>query len=100
LFDAFELQDHFALDDHIQPVAAIQLETLVRNGQRDLALKGHFAETQLMAKTLYVGRLQQPRPEFPMYLRSRRQNLPGQFLVNQHGNFFPFSSSVCSVPPW
>jgi hypothetical protein len=66
-FDGLQLQDHFITDDHIYLVSTIQLQTLIRDREIDLAFEGQPAKVQFMAQALFISGFQQSRPELTMH---------------------------------
>ena len=63
LIDALCLDHDLSFDDDVQPVATVELDSLVRHGERLLPLEGESTETELVTETLFVGGFEQPRPE-------------------------------------
>jgi len=71
--DELQLNDHFVTNDQIYFVSAIELQTLVRDREIDLALEGQFAEVQFVAQALFVRGFQQSGTELTMHF-DRRTN--------------------------
>ena len=65
LVDALEFQYDLIFNKNIHPVSTIQVDALVFNRQRMLNPELDPIQIQLVCQTLLVGRLQQPRPQFP-----------------------------------
>jgi hypothetical protein len=53
--NGFDLDDDSLLHKEIEPIAAVQENPLVLEGQIDLTLECQASEAQLMAETLLVG---------------------------------------------
>jgi hypothetical protein len=54
-FVAFEFDDDFIFDHEIETEGTIDMQPLVIQRQRDLALKGEASDLQLMAEAGLVG---------------------------------------------
>src|SRR2546422_4153632 len=55
----------------VQPIAAVQLSSLVIDGKRFLTFKRDFSQRQLLRQTLFVSRFQQARSQCPVNLDGR-----------------------------
>ena len=63
LFDCFDLEDDPAIDDQIDPIAAVEEHAFVLENERALILEREPAERKFAAQTCLVGRLQEARSE-------------------------------------
>ena len=61
-------------------VSAIQFDPLVRNRQMNLPLKTEAQLTQLITETFFINRFHQSRPQLPMHLDGRANDLLGQSI--------------------
>ena len=68
VFNAFDFDNHFILDQQIKPVAAIQLNALVLDRQRALPLKGDSLQVNFMAEAFFVCRFEEPGTKRPVDL--------------------------------
>jgi hypothetical protein len=59
-FDGFEPNHNQIFDYHIHPVAAIKLDSLVDNWQRNLPFDPKLLLNRLVSHALLVGRFEQP----------------------------------------
>ncbi len=62
----FNFNDHFAGDNYINTVAAVQPHILVENRKRHLAGKRDSSLFKFEAKTFFISRFEQPRSELLM----------------------------------
>jgi hypothetical protein len=74
MFNGFNLNNHGIFDKEIQPVAAVQLNTLVNDRKRCLAFKAQTGLRQLIAETFFVRRLQKAGTEDPVDLDTCTEN--------------------------
>jgi len=57
-FDAFDFDDEIATYEQIDPIAAIEQEVFVTNGQWQLHLKRNARVRKLTSQTLVLGRFE------------------------------------------
>lgn len=96
-----QLHDHLLLDQHVEPVAAVQADAAVDDRLRDLAPDAHTAVPQLLRQAHLVRLLQQPRPEDPVDLdgcpddppRQPARPVVPQVPAHVTASFDPFDSS-------
>ncbi len=88
--DCFQLQNNFLIDNQIDPVAAIELETFVQDWELNLAFEGHPAQMQFVAQALFISGLWQPRAQVPVHLNGCSDNGTGSRV----SLFFAFSVAL------
>ncbi|HUF68615.1 MAG TPA: hypothetical protein VMM79_08140, partial [Longimicrobiales bacterium] len=73
--DRFQLDYYAAFDKQIDPIAAVELRSLVNDGNRHLTLDGDTHTDEFVHETLLIGRLEQPGPQLAVH-RDRGANDP------------------------
>jgi len=69
------LNHHGAGDEEIEAVSAVELCSLLLHRQRTLPLEWNPPQPQFPAQTFLVGRLEQPRSQFPMHVDGAANDL-------------------------
>ena len=67
----------------VDSIAAVEVDSLVLDWKRHLPLKFQLAKPQLITQALFMGGLQQPRPELAMYLDGSPDNFASEVSRNQ-----------------
>src|SRR5271165_1524410 len=96
--DGFQLQDNRTLDQHIKPVARIQPNPVVDDGERDLGLGLQTTGFEVVNQTDPVSAFQKARPQGGVNLQGTANDLPRQ-LALVHGPC-ACSLSLATVPEW
>ena len=94
----FQFQNHLALNHYIKSITTVQLYVLIYNRNRLLPFKGQTAQFQFMTQTFFVSRLQQPRPQMPMYLDCRADRLTCQIFFISHPESSPYLHASVVIP--
>ncbi|HEX6308908.1 MAG TPA: hypothetical protein VFZ69_12010 [Longimicrobiales bacterium] len=79
-FNGLELHDYRAFHDHIQPVAALQVDTLIRQRNGLLQFDIESAPGEFVREARLVRRLQEPRPELAMHMDGSANNATGNLI--------------------
>ena len=73
--DCLELDQHVAVNDEVDSVPNIQRNALVRQRDRPLSLEGQTPQREFLSDAGLVGRLEQARPQVPVDLDHRPDDL-------------------------
>jgi hypothetical protein len=79
-FDGFELNHNQVFDNHIHPVAAIKLDSLVDDWQRNLSLDPKLLLNHLVSHALLVGRFKQTWTQDTVNLNSAADHRLGDLI--------------------
>lgn len=97
IFRRFDLDDKPILDDHIEPISAIQSHTFINDRQRNLPLDLNTGFGELETEALLVSGLKKPGPERTVNLNPEADNLFRQAITVDHG---VHKNSATSAPLW
>jgi len=77
-FDGLEFYNQFVFYNNIHSISAIEPHFLVADWQGNLSLERNACNTQFVAKTFLISRLQQAWAKFTVNLNSQTNNATGE----------------------
>jgi hypothetical protein len=80
LFDGLEFDDDPRLDQQIQSIAGIDLDSFIPDWQRHLSVNVQSSLAQLVGQTRLIGRLQQTRSQLGMNFHGGVDDLSGDVI--------------------
>ncbi len=78
LLHRFQFQDQAIFHNNVYSISTFQIDRLVRNGKRHLALERNFVTLQFKTEAFLVGRLQESGPQGAMDTNCQADNLVRQ----------------------
>src|SRR3972149_266046 len=81
-FDCLQLNHDLAFNQEVQPVAAVELNFFVHDGNRFLALKLETTQAQLASQAFFIGGLEKARAKNSVYLNGGADDGVGEFVVS------------------
>src|ERR1035437_2491184 len=86
ILNGLELEDDLIVDDQVEPVTAVKLDSFVCDRYLDLLPKWDFPEFQFMTQASLISGLQQPRSQRPVNLHCRRNDFSCKWLLSICGH--------------
>ena len=83
VFHTLDLEDQHTLNNQIEAVATVKLDTLIFHRKWNLSLEADATKVQFVTETFFVRRFQKPWAERPMYLDRRSNDTFGQLFMKK-----------------
>jgi len=100
VFNTLQLQNNRLLNNQIDSITTVKLDTFILDRQRDLALKSKPTQIKLAAQTLLVGGFEEARAKRTMHLNRGSNDLLRELLMKKFAPCLRVSvvNHVCSTP--
>ncbi|HEX8850479.1 MAG TPA: hypothetical protein VF761_13190 [Gemmatimonadaceae bacterium] len=82
LLDGFDLDDHGIVDDQVDPIAGVEIDSLVVQGEIDLSTDFEASQLELAREASLIHGFKQPGPHEPMDLDGSSDDLSGARVVS------------------